>query len=548
MPTFDISYKDLCKLAGRIKKENLEENIMYAKGEIENLKSDTIKIDLKDTNRPDLWSVEGMAREIKTRKGKSLKRHKIKKGRIEVYVNSKVKKIRPYTACVVVRNVKLNDTVLSQLIQLQEKIGGTFGRNRSHISIGVYDLDKIKTPIIYTTMNPKDINFTPLGYNTKMNAQEILSKTQKGKEYSHLLSNLKEYTVFKDSKGKILSLVPIMNSNNLGNIDSKTKNVFIECSGMNKEHLNTAITVLAYSLGDRGFKIETVNMIYGSKKETVNFSDKKIEINKESVNKVSGLELTDREIKKLLINSGYKISQKKNKIIVNYPCYRQDIMHERDVIEDIIISYGYNKIIPEEAIMHVTGDLDLKEKFCDKVANICIGIGMQEVMSYTLTNKKNLFLKMNLPQEEIVEIENPSSKNYGVFRNTITPSLMDFLSKNKNVEYPQSVFEIGDVIKVDKKSPTYSKNMKKISCAIIGTNSNYEQISSALDALLCTLNTGYVLEKTNHESFIKGRVAAIKKNKKQIGVVGEIHPKVIKNWNLELPISVFELDIESLIS
>ena len=544
MPTIEVSKKDLIKMIG--KKVNLEDDLLYVKGEIDDEKNDLIKIDSKDTNRPDLWSTEGMAREIKSKYKKKFPSYKHSKGKIKVIVDKNVKNIRPYTACAVVRNLKITKNILSQLIQLQEKIAGTFGRNRKEVSIGVYDLKKIKPPIKYCAVEPEKIKFSPLGYRKKMNVEKILKEIQKGKEYGHLLKGFDKYTVFKDSKNEIMSLVPVVNSNDSGNVGLKSKDLFIECSGNEIKFISTALNCLVTALAERGGKIESVNVMYGKKKTvTPHLNPKKFKINRENVNKVSGLNLDGKKIKDLLEKSNYKVLKNGKTIELSYPSYRQDLMHERDVIEDIIIAYGYNNIKPKQIKLITKGKINKTEEISGKIADIMAGLGMQEVMSYTLTNKEILFKKMNIEEKDIAEIENPSSSRWGVFRNWLLPNLISFIAKNKNVEYPQKIFEIGDAIILDEKEDVKSKNLRKLSSIITGTNISYEDISSYLDALFDSMNSSYILKDTKHPCFIDGRCALIFKGNKELGIIGEIHPKILKNFNIEMPVAVFEIKIES---
>jgi len=166
MPKIDVSYNDLCNLIGRkieIQKF-VNEDILFAKGEVDDIIDDTMKIDIKDTNRPDLWSAEGVAREIRLRYKSDFPTYRVKKSNVVVNVDKSVENVRPLTVCAVVRNLKITGVVLYQLVQLQEKIAGTFGRNRKEVAIGVYDLDKIKLPINYTTVSPTGIKFITLDF------------------------------------------------------------------------------------------------------------------------------------------------------------------------------------------------------------------------------------------------------------------------------------------------------------------------------------------------------------------------------------------------
>lgn len=551
MPTIEVSFKDLCKLVG--KKMPLEqlknEYILYAKGEIDAVQGDGLKIDIKDTNRPDLWSAEGVAREMQGRitKNKGMPKYKLGKSKVVVKVDKKVSKVRPLTVCAVAKRIKITEDVLSQMIQLQEKVSVTFGRNRKEVAIGVYNLRKIKPPIRYTTVKPDGIKFVPLEFKKALTPKEILKQHPKGKEFGHLLKGCKEYPIFIDSAGDVLSLPPIINSNYTGKVTEKTRDLFIECSGFNFKFLMPALNVIVTALADRGAKIQTVKISYPNKTvHTPDLTPKKSLVDTDYVNKVSGLNLTAKQICKLLEQARYKTKLKGRKIIVQYPAYRQDIMHQRDVVEDILISYGYNKIEPTMPKLATIGSIDKKEAFSNTVAEIMVGLGLQEVLSYTLTNKENIFAKMNSKEEKIAEIENPVSLNWDVFRNWLLPSLMEFLSNNQHVEYPQKIFEIGDVVLLDERQETKTRDIRKLACAIADTKVSYAEISSVLNSFMENMGLKYELRPIEHPTFINGRAADVIVHGNKIGVIGEMHPAVLNNWKLEMPVVAFEVNLDEL--
>jgi phenylalanyl-tRNA synthetase beta chain len=550
MPIIEVSYADLCSLIGKKLSINelKEKGILFAKGELEEVRGDLLKIDIKDTNRPDLWSAEGVAREIKFRYGKSkFPEYKTGRSGVVVHVDRKVRSVRPFTVCAVVKNLNINDHVLSQIIQLQEKVAGTFGRNRREVAIGIYDLHKIKSPIKYTTVDPYGIRFVPLDFDAEMTPAEILKRHPKGKEFCHLLGGCSEYPMFIDSDKNVLSIPPIINSDYTGKVTEKTKDVFIECSGFDLRFLMPALNVIVAALADRGGRIETVKVVYpDNTMETPDLRPKKFSVDVSYINKISGLNLTKKKIIDLLEKSGYRAVLKGNKIDLSYPAYRQDIMHQRDVIEDVIISFGYDKISPEYPKLATVGCADGFEIFSDKIAEIMIGLGLQEVMSYNLTNKDNLFKKMNLKNKPVCEIANPISANWNVFRNWLMPSLLEFLSNNRHVDYPQTIFEIGDCVVLDEKTETKTRDVRKLAVLLTDNIVNYEQISSYLDVFFRSISVQYKLRSSKHPSFIEGRVAEIFIKNESMGVIGEIHPRVLNNWGLEKPVVGFEIDIQKI--
>ncbi len=546
MPKIEVSHKDLCTLIGRkLSVEQLADEILFAKGEIDEVSDDMLKLDLKDTNRPDMWSAEGVAREIKARKNPEFPDYNVRKSGYAVIADKSVENVRPYTACAIVKGVKFDKAVLSQIIQLQEKVGGTFGRNRKEVAIGVYDLDRIKFPIKYTTVKPDGIKFVPLGFSEHMTPKDILTKHPKGKEYGHLLTG-KDYPIFVDSAGEVLSLPPIINSNHSGQITEKTKDVFIECSGFDKKFLNTAINVLVAALHERGGVVYSVDVKYPNKTEvTPDMEPKKFSVNIDSLKKVAGLDLKDKEIIDLLKKSLYDPKLKGKNIELLYPAYRQDIMHERDVAEDVLISYGFNEIEPRKLKIITKGGMSKSYAIYEKITQIMIGCSFQEIISYTLTNKENLFNKMNL-HGGCVEIDNPMSTNWSVFRTDLLPGLLEFLSKNQHIEYPQSIYEVGNIVLIDANAPTRTIDENRLAAAITSSTVNYEMVSSVLDALFRNLKINYNLKKCDNKSFIEGRTAEIIVNKRRIGFIGEVHPQVLNNWGIEKPVVAFEIDLDDL--
>jgi phenylalanyl-tRNA synthetase beta chain len=214
-------------------KDELDHLLHNVKGELDDLEGDKLTIALGDSNRPELWSAEGLARELKGFLGveRGCKEYKSESTDLKVYVNLKLEKIRPFIACAVVKNVNLNDVIIKELMQFQEKIDASYGRNRKKTSIGLYNFDLLKFPLKYTLTKPHENAFVPLNFVQKFAPHEILKQHPKGQEYGNILKGLEEYPILIDNDGKVLSLPPVINSADLGKIDENTKNILIEVTG-----------------------------------------------------------------------------------------------------------------------------------------------------------------------------------------------------------------------------------------------------------------------------------------------------------------------------
>lgn len=547
MPTVEVNLNDMNKLIGRkLSKAQVEGAVLYAKGEVDAWQNSNLNIDVKDTNRPDLWSAEGIARQLRGNLEieKGLPKYKISKSNLVVKIEKSVVGVRPKTVCAVLKGVRVNEDFLVQMIQLQEKVSMTFGRKRNHAAIGIYDYDKIHGNIRYYGAEPRKTKFMPLEFKQELDLDEILELHPKGQEYGHLLKGKKLYPIFEDSEGHILSMPPIINSNYSGKVTEKTKNIFIEVSGFDDEIIATALNVLVAAFADRGGKIYSVTIVdaKGRKKLTPDFTPRKISVNIDEIKRLSGLQLSNKQIIDLLRKSRYEAKIKGKNVLCEYPAYRQDILHPVDVIEDIVISYSYSRIEPKAVEIAVIGNEMKETAYLDVVREICVGLGLQEVLTFTLTSKGKQLSMVGLQDEGLVEIANPVSENWAVFRKNIFPELLDFLSKNKHVEYPQKIFEVGKTVEINPKKETMVEEKDKLCIALCDRRANFTLIKSVLDAVCDNLGLRYELNSLKHPAFEEGRSAAVVlKNKK--GLVGEINKSTLRNFGLEIPVMILEMEL-----
>ena len=150
MPTIDVDCGELERLLGWSWQGDLEKLdwlLAFVKSEVKlyNEQENVASVELKDTGRPDLWSVEGLARTLRgfLDLEKGPRSYAVAESAVDVHVDSQLKGIRPYICCSVVKGVRLNDAVIRGLIHLQDKLDQTYGRCRQKTSIGIYDFNLI---------------------------------------------------------------------------------------------------------------------------------------------------------------------------------------------------------------------------------------------------------------------------------------------------------------------------------------------------------------------------------------------------------------------
>lgn len=514
---------------------------------------DAENIELEITpNRPDLLSLQRFIASFSAFLGKSkekgLREYKLNKPEknFEVIIEKSAKDVRPFTACAIIKEMKFDDEKIKEIINIQEKIHTTLGRNRKKIAIGIYPLEKITLPIKLEARNPIDIKFIPLEAEREMTGLQILQSHPTGREYAHLLEGKDKFPIFVDAAGEILSMPPIINSHKTGKVAETTKDVFIECSGFDFEILKKTLNILVTMFADMGGKIYQMNLDYNGKKEiTPDLTPEKMKLNPENVNKLLGLELKETEIKNLLEKMGYNYDSKSK--TAEIPAWRTDIMHEVDLIEDIAIAYGYDNFEPEIPSIATTGEISKIENLKKRIAEILCGLNMLETSNYHLLTKDDAKL-FGIKEDLSIEMENSKSE-YKILRQNLMIMNLKTLKNNIDSEYPQRIFELGRVFDKDAKQETGIKESERLCITLASPNAGFTEIKQTLEYLMRMLgkNKEISIESSESGPFIEGRCAKITFNKKTLGFLGEIKPQMLDNRGIKMPVAALEIDVEELL-
>ena len=527
----------------KLSDEQLEEVIHSMKTNVEDKNDNEITIELTP-DRSDLFGIEGLARAIKQYLGLQNGLKKFTVDSPKLHVRASRLPYRPYLAAAVVRNVSMTDAFIKSLMNIQDVLTDTIGRKRKKVAIGIHDFDKIIPNINYIEVNP-DEKIVPLDTNEEMTLAETLERIPKGRDYGHILAGLKKLPVWTDAKG-IFSFPPIINSDRT-RVTEKTRNLLVELTGIDEEAVLQTLNIIVTNFAERGCTIESVKIFHGEKSEiTPTLNPTFMDVGIDEINKLVGLDLRKIDIIDSLNKMGYDVTENKALLRVFIPAYRTDILHKVDVIEDVAIGYGFNKFTPQLPSIATVGKVHSVEKLSSKVRQLMAGYGFQEIIRPVLTNQENLFDKMNVKREDIIKLENPASEEYTCMRTWILPSLIEVLSANKHVEYPQNIFEVGDAVIPAENEETMSKTIRKVSCVVAHSKSNYAEIKGFVESLLKQMNVSYSFKENSNETLIEGRRTDIFSNGKLIGFVGELTPVVLEQWKIEMPCSAFEISLEGL--
>jgi len=540
---------DLLKLIGKkLTIEKLEGVLFLVKAEIEKVDGNIIEIEV-NPDRQDMLSTEGIARVVRSflKLETGLWKYPVKKSGKEIIVKPGLGKIRPYICCSIVKGVPADDELIKEYMHLQDALTSTHGRNRSKASIGLYVYDEIEFPVIYGLQSPEKINFVPLGHEIEMDGPTIMKDHEKGVEFGHIIKEHKKWPLLYDSKGQVLSLPPIINSNTLGRMTVDTKNLFVEVTGTHLLTVQQALNIITASLAERGGIVESVAVVYPdeTKDITPDFNPNKMSLKIDDITNLIGLDLTNEEIIQSLERMGYGAAiTKSNQVNVQIPTVRMDILHPVDIIEDIAIGYGFDNIEPSIPMTMTMGKLSQTTKLKNKVRDLMVGMGYHEIMNYIMSSPDVLNIQMER-DEPLVTTGNPKSRKFSVLRNSLLPALLEFASQNQHADFPQKLFEVGDVVVPNEASETCVDQIPSVCGLMTDVKVNITNLLSELGFMLRNLglDNRFEFESVTKSEFIEGRSARIKIDGKNQGYFGEVSPKILTNFGISSPIVAFELHL-----
>lgn len=538
MPVVTLYFDDLEELVG-LDAESVVGRLPMIGSDVERVLDDYIDVEFFP-NRPDLYSVEGVARAMRGFLGveSTARRYAVGDPTKSVTLDGRISVVRPCIGCAVVRGISFTSRSIESLMGLQESLHWGIGRDRKKASIGVHDLSSVRPPFTYTTVS-SDFAFTPLDFEQSLSVSEILEIHPKGRRFAHLLDGVSEYPLIHDSSGDVLSFPPIINGE-LTRVGLDTEDLFVEVTGLDTFAVNRALKIVVTALAERGGLIEAVEIRdYNKVFHTPDLSYSTRTLQLADVRELLGIPLSDTDVVSALVKMGFGARLGGDAVLVEVPPYRGDILHGWDLVEDVAIGYGYENFPVKLPHTVTIGSGHERSIIHGIVREIMIGFGYLEVMPFTLTNEKVHFEWMRKRSgEDVVYVENPISEEYTMLRTSLLAGLLKILGANQHHELPQMVFEVGEVVKG-------SKNRLHLAAASIHPRANYMEIRSLVDAVMRELDYEYVITVSDDPAYISHRCAEISVNGEAIGGFGELHPGVIQSFGLENPIVAMEIRINS---
>uniref|UniRef100_A0A8C3URX7 Phenylalanine--tRNA ligase beta subunit n=1 Tax=Catharus ustulatus TaxID=91951 RepID=A0A8C3URX7_CATUS len=523
------------------------------------------KIDVP-ANRYDLLCLEGLVRGLQVFKERINlpKFEKIIPAEGEgqrLIVTEQTAQIRPHAVAAVLRNITFTKDRYDSFIDLQEKLHQNICRKRALVAIGTHDLDTITGPFTFTAKAPSEIKFKPLNQSKEYTASQIMDLYRTDshlRHYLHLIENKPRYPVIYDSNGVVLSMPPIINGDHT-KISLKTRNVFIECTGtdITKAKIVLDIMVTMFSeYCEKPFTVEAVEVVHPNGKThiyPVSTALGDLCVLRERASLTQTLE-TPSSLAKLLTRMCLKshVTGNGNHLEIEIPPTRADIIHACDIVEDAAIAYGYNNIqmvIPKTYT--IANQLPLN-KLTELLRLDLAAAGFTEALTFALCSQEDIADKLgtDISATNAVIIANPKTAEFQVARTTLLPGLLKTIAANRKMPLPLKLFEISDIVVKDPNADVGAKNYRHLCAIYYNKSPGFEIIHGLLDRVMQVLDVppneenGYTIKAAEGTAFFPGRCAEVFVKGQSVGKLGVVHPDVITKFELTMPCSVLEINIE----
>jgi phenylalanyl-tRNA synthetase beta chain len=539
LPVVRIDLRRFSKMVGAGRARILD-RLPYIGLDIEGADEDSVRVEYSP-NRPDYGTDFGISRSLKGLLGKEvgMPHYPVNPSGVSVSVDAKLSFVRPFIACATATGLRLGAEDVRQIISLQEDLHNGLGRRRKKVAIGLHDLEAVTPPFSYAAVR-SDFRFTPLEGKKSVTISQILSQTAEGRAYGPALGGSRLFPIITDSRGEVLSFPPVINGD-LTKVTTKTRNMFIDVTSTDRKVGDDVLAIMITTLAEAGAKIGTVSLRYATgPRVTPDLTPVRLALELDLIVSALGLDLTKRQVVEALGRS--RLSVKGDTAMAAR--YRIDLLHPVDIIEEVALGYGIDRIESLYPPSKQPGNFHPFEQFLDSTSTVMAGSEMLELMTFELVDEESLYAKFGRPSDGKIVVHEPRSLEHSVLRDSLIPNLMAAISSNVKSDYPQRVFEIGRVFM---RAEGGVSEAWHLGCLVAHSQASYSEAKMYLESVCRTL-TGRELmaEESQHWAFAAGRCAAVDTGGQPLGYVGELKPEAIDAFGLKVPVSGFELDLSVL--
>ena len=517
-------------------------------------------------NRPDCLSVIGLAREAAVTFGKPLALHDpvVKGGGPGVLselldVETPATDLCPRYTARMVRNVKIGPSPL----WMRERLRASGVRPINNIvDITNYVMIEYGQP-----MHAFDYRYVKGG-------KIIVRRAENGEQLTTLDGNVRDLTdsmlVIADET-RAVGLAGIMGGEN-SEIVEDTVDVVFESANFN----GTCIRRTALALGmrteasakfEKGLDIlntlpavnracELVELLGAGEVvdgviDILNFVPQptKLALHADKINALLGTDVAPEEMRRILKSLDFGVDGDE----ITVPSWRGDVAHYSDLAEEVARFTGYNNI-PTTPMRGVTtqGGYSPEQVLERSLGTVCRSLGYDEIITYSFISP-TYYDKIRWPEDDprrkSLKIMNPLGEDTSIMRTTVLPSMLEILTRNYNYRNKTArLYELGRTY--FEKEDGMADEPKVLSLGLYGPDESFFTLKGAVEALLGSIRAEQITFRAerNNPSYHPGRCAKVYAGEAEIGVLGQIHPLVAANYDVDTELYCAELSFDALIA
>jgi len=554
MPTSTLSRARLLdRLGGSVTAEQLEAALFASKAEAAPGAGDELEVSVTP-DRLDLLSEGGLALHLEGALGLATGGVRARRRRgsataVQFLVDGSVAPLRPWLAGVIVHappGRSLDEGLLAEAVRFQELLHATVGRDRRAMSLGIYPARRIRPPIRYAMEPVSDVRFVPLDGVAAVDAARFFEEHPLAQRYGPLGRSGERCLTLRDARGGILSLPPVLNSRDRGAAAPGDRALLLEATGTRERAVLDGLGLLLVVFASRGWSVLPVPV--EGPGETRSDGEALLtgtfrELPAATLNELSGERLSSPAVVDRLAMARLAARRARGGWKVRVPPWRPDLLAPADLVEEVVLAGGLRA---EDGLVPPSTDRGRRRAetaLHRRVRELLLGLGFAEPLTTVLVSETAV---ARLPGVRPVHLVNPVSREFSYARDRLLLSHLDVLARNTRHRYPQRFAEVAPVVVPLPGSETGGESRMRAGLALAGEGAGFADAASTVDYLLRAFDVGSVREPAELPGTIRGRAARVRVAGESVAELGELHPQLLGEIGVPVPVAWAELDLTSL--
>jgi phenylalanyl-tRNA synthetase beta chain len=464
-------------------------------------------------------------------------------------VDDSVAPLRPFVAGVRLEapsEAGLDAGTLAEAIRLQEIVHATVGRDRRAASLGLYPLTRLEGPIRYALEPLSAVRFVPLDGTEEVAATEFFAAHPMAARYGAWGRSGDRCLTLRDRAGTILSLPPILNSRTGGEARVGDRQLLLESTGRNERAVRDSIGLLIVPFAAQGWSVRPMGVARAGGRSDDGHGflrPRELDLPSGTLKAISGSALPAPEVEQRLARSRLGGHPHAGGWRVDVPPWRPDLQTAVDLVEDVVIAAPIRAEDGLPSASFTLGGIRPATRFRRQMAAALLGLGLVAPRTPVLVSETAV---RRLPGLRPVAIEHPVSVEYAYLRDRLLISHLEVLGRNTRHAYPQRFAEVGPVLVRRSEAESGAETRYHASLVLASDTAGFADAAGLVDYLLRSIDALAVREPAELPGTIPGRAARARVAGEVVAEIGEIHPKLLTELGVPVPVAWAELDLDTL--